>query len=194
MTETTRARADQHGVRDCGDHQAHPPGITSAPNLLGPDIADARFVFRLGHSQGSVSELMLAPRSSGEPATPLLAAVCRLPSLSRTLLLTAMTLDAYFNQVFLVLERSRNETRPAGSGPFGLARSHGGPRLGGRLLAGLDVLDQGVRGHRGILHITRAVAIAPDGSAAINNTGQVVGYGFRSNMSGLRSFLLTPAS
>ncbi len=29
---------------------------------------------------------------------------------------------------------------------------------------------------------------------AINNAGQVVGYGFRSNMSGLRSFLLTPAS
>jgi probable HAF family extracellular repeat protein len=28
----------------------------------------------------------------------------------------------------------------------------------------------------------------------INNAGQIVGYGFRSNMSGLRSFLLTPAS
>ena len=28
---------------------------------------------------------------------------------------------------------------------------------------------------------------------AINNAERVVGYGFRSNMSGLRSFLLTPA-
>jgi hypothetical protein len=28
----------------------------------------------------------------------------------------------------------------------------------------------------------------------INNAGQIAGYGFRSNMSGLRSFLLTPAS
>jgi hypothetical protein len=27
----------------------------------------------------------------------------------------------------------------------------------------------------------------------INDAGQIVGYGFRANMSGIRSFLLTPA-
>jgi uncharacterized membrane protein len=37
-------------------------------------------------------------------------------------------------------------------------------------------------GHGWDLHTARA----------INNAGQVVGYGFRSNMSGVRSFLMTP--
>ncbi len=59
------------------------------------------------------------------------------------------------------------QTRHAGSGPFGLARSHRGPRPSGRLLAGLErTAITELEGIGSIFHITRAVAVAPDGSAA----------------------------
>ena len=61
---------------------------------------------------------------------------------------------------------------------------------------GLDIIDAVIWQSGGpTVALELLLPAATAGSAhreAINNGGQIVGYGFRSNMSGIRSFLLTP--